>query len=644
MSGFDSRRKRNQITFLIAIGMAIGIHVFAIYFIKDMKIEFTPLGKASLIESHSKDFASANTPQKPVEDVKKRNQQLAEAFRELVKKPVEPTDKTQIIPEIEMEFLGMKLEDVAESPVSEKVLTLTQDDHEDTIEHWKSLDTAATTIDPPTTEKGHLELISPSLMTTETLKPNEEMADELIRATEAVQGAVSVDAVENLSTDPGIQVGALETSPIIGNSIDMQPGFLDVGREDSLARMPTPILESHDTGEYKKEVSQYLTKRTNLHLDSMPSLSEKDRREIMAFSQKDSPSKTSNTESTVLASSEHFTLNIQYAKRQNGVGYLFRLELVPKPNVSFRPIAQNFYFLIDRSNSIGGQRYEASKAAVTKALKLLRKGDTFNIIVFDNNIVRLSEENLQWGLVNFLKAQEFLKSQKAGGLFATTDLYTSLHSIVPNEVAENEVNTAILLSDGDTFLSSEQQRNTIGQWTNQNAGKVSLYCVGIKQGDNLALMDLLSSFNKGEMRYADKLDSFEKTLLSLMQGIQNPIGKAITASAIVKDPNVKVELLPSTHRMPNLYQDSPYVIYGKINQLKDFHIFFQGRYFDKWLDIKQAVSFKHAKDVSNDELERIWSLQSAYDGYERYLHDQDISHLNRAKKLLAPYQISLPFQ
>lgn len=644
MGGFEGRRKKHQSILCLAFLIAIGAHVLAIYWLKDMKIDFYSMGQA-LMESHSKDLSSVDARPKTVEDVNKRNQQLAEAFRELVKKPAEPQDNTRILPEIDIEFLGMRLEDEANEPSAEKILDLAHEDTEQTIEHWDSLDKAATNLEPPKEEKKLFEQISPSLITLETLKPHEDnVADELIKATEAVQGVVTVEVVENLSTDPGIKVGALETSAILGNSIDMQPGFLDVGREDSLARMPPPIIESSDTGQYKEDVTHFLSRKANLHLDETPTLSDKDRKEVLAFAQKEPSPGSATTESTVLASSEHFTLNIQYAKRQRGQGYLFRLELVPKPNVSFRPISQNYYFLIDRSNSIGQQRYEITKAAVNKALKLLRKGDTFNIIVFDNNITKLSETNLPWGLVNYLKAQEFLKNQKAGGLFATTDLYTSLNSIVPNEVAENEVNTAILLSDGDTFLSAEQQRNTIGQWTQQNAGKVSLFCVGIKQGDNLALMDLLSSFNKGGLRYAETLEFFDATLLNLMQSLQNPIGKSITASAIVKDPTVKVALLPSIHRMPNLYQDSPYVIYGRINHLKDFHIFFQGRYFDKWLDIKQTVSFKNAEDISNTELEYIWSLQSAYDGYEQYLHDKDISHLNRAKKLLAPYHITLPFQ
>ena len=176
------------------------------------------------------------------------------------------------------------------------------------------------------------------------------------------------------------------------------------------------------------------------------------------------------------------------------------------------------------------------------------------------------------------KARAFLNKQGHGGFFAATELYTSLDKIIPQDVAENEINTAIMLSDGETYLSLEKQRLTIGGWTARNEGKVSLYTVASGAENNLPLLDLLSSFNKGALIYAHGHQDVSDRLAHLMHTIQNPIGKQIIPTAVTGDKSMTVLLQPKAQRIPDLYQNRPFVIYGSTNRLNDFSLFLQGRY------------------------------------------------------------------
>ena len=76
-------------------------------------------------------------------------------------------------------------------------------------------------------------------------------------------------------------------------------------------------------------------------------------------------------------------------------------------------------------------------------------------MIFDDKVVKYSHKNIVWNPKNVSLAKQFLNNQKHGGFFATTDLYSSLDKIVPDAVQEDEVNTAILLSDGDTYITSK---------------------------------------------------------------------------------------------------------------------------------------------------------------------------------------------
>jgi hypothetical protein len=344
-----------------------------------------------------------------------------------------------------------------------------------------------------------------------------------------------------------------------------------------------------------------------------------------------------------IACSNDFTLQVEYTPKPSGTGYLFRLSLLPKGEVTFRRIAHNIFFLIDRSHSIRAERYEISKSAVAEALAFLQEGDTFNIVLFDDKVVRLSEKNLIWNEENLVKAKEFLTQQPYRGVFASTDLYSSLGHMIPSAVTENEVNTAIVLSDGDTDLKREKQRLAVAQWTQQNQGRVSLYSVVSGQGSHLALLDLLSVVNKGGLYSAPLDEGLPSALAQLMQTIQNPIGKEISTSAVAVSEAAEIFLFPRIARLPNLYEHAPYVVYGSIDRLEDFHLFLQGKHYQHALDIKQTVSFRNAQLVQEDSLVKMWVLQHAYDLYDRYLRLGDVAALHEANRLLTSYHLPTPF-
>lgn len=343
-----------------------------------------------------------------------------------------------------------------------------------------------------------------------------------------------------------------------------------------------------------------------------------------------------------LAGSEHFDIEVEYAQKRSRPGYVFKVSFYPKEEIIFKRIRQNVYFLIDRSNSIPRARYQLNKRAVSEALAYLNKGDTFNILIFDDNVVRLSPEPLPYGPETVSEARAFLERHGHGGHFAATELYASLGKIIPQNVSDHEVNTAILLSDGDTFLSREKQRLMIGQWTKLNKGKVCLYSVASGTGNNLPLLDLISSFNQGKLIYSHDHKELNSMLVNLINAIQAPIGKEMTATSVVADKQTFVLLQPKAVRLPHLFQHRPFVVYGSTNRLDDFVLFLQGKYYDRRFDIKKKISFEKARQGSF-AIEKKWTELLAHEYYARYFDDGNSEHLKGAKQLLVPLNIPTPW-
>lgn len=241
-----------------------------------------------------------------------------------------------------------------------------------------------------------------------------------------------------------------------------------------------------------------------------------------------------------------------------------------------------------------------------------------------------------------MAARSFLERHGHGGHFAATDLYASLGKIIPGDVPKQEINTAILLSDGNSYLSREKQRQMIRRWTEHNQGKVALYSVASGTGNHLPLLELISSFNQGQLIYSPDHGDLNPLLVNLLKTIQVPIGKEIVATPIVADKQTMVLLQPKAVRLQDLYQGRPFVVYGSTNRLSNFVLFLQGKHEGQLFDIKKKVTFKNALRGSFS-IERKWTELLAHEFYARYLEDGNLGHLETAKQLLAPMKIPTPW-
>lgn len=587
---------------LLALILAVGLHVGAFYALYDAHWEIFPTHTKALWENQhatvqEKELAVAEER----EEAKRRNQELAQIFKSIQR----PSDEIQ-----------NALSTDRTVPYTESYTTSVSE-----IQPQVSLaepklvaDLLKQAVDPLNVNQGDVEKV---------FSDREGHVDELLKTQELARGVIDVSVTESLVQQSALKVGYDERGALLGAFADEKAGFHDTGIVDPLLRTSGAFLFSRAVQNGSGAAGGG---------PHFPGIQQDPLRGFNA-----------STLAT-LASSNDFTLTVQVAKRANAPGYVFKLELNPKPGVQFKRIAQNYFFLIDRSQSIRPQRYEMTKQAVSKALGYLNPEDTFNVLLFDDKVMAFAQANVSSSQENIARARLFLEKNHYGAFFASTDLYTSLDRIIPDAVAESEVNTAILLSDGDTYLKPEKQRETIVNWTKKNGGKVTLYSVAAGKGNNESLLDLLSVFNRGFLRYAQTEKGLDSTLLGLMHSIRHPIGKEITVLAIEPTKTAKIVLYPPNSFLPNLHQNNPYVIYGTIDKLIDFHIFYQGKYYDKYLDIKQNVSFANALPGDVNSLERKLGLYRAYKNYESYLRDGDPAHLQQAKQVLQAHQLPVVFQ
>lgn len=344
---------------------------------------------------------------------------------------------------------------------------------------------------------------------------------------------------------------------------------------------------------------------------------------------------------SLISSEEIFEVktNIQCSLKQQRPGYVFQVTCQIEPKDFLPRLAQNYTFILDRSNSISRQRFFLNKNAVASALALLQPGDTFNILLFGGRFVALFPKPLEWSIDNLAKARELLEHQHHGGLLAATDLYTSLQKILANSRMEDCINTAILFSDGDTYLSLERQRQAISNYTRRNQKEVNLFCVASGGDNNLPLLELLSDSNRGALVYAAKHEQIIERTLELMRSLQNPIGYNLQIA--LEEPTECIVLQPSSHRLPPLYQGRPLTFYGSTNHLQSFNILVSANHLNNNMHITIPIDLKQAATGSYS-IERKWMQNVIRDLYDHYFEDGNVKHLELAKKLSTPLNIAAP--
>ncbi|HSX11410.1 MAG TPA: hypothetical protein VLF94_06835 [Chlamydiales bacterium] len=340
--------------------------------------------------------------------------------------------------------------------------------------------------------------------------------------------------------------------------------------------------------------------------------------------------------------SDSFDADLVFLPRDEG-GYLFALTLIPRVDLKLSKIKQHFTFIIDRSNSITQERLTATKSAIHKALSELSPDDTFNIIAFDSKVEKMSPHSLPCTGKSFAFAEGFLEKVQLGSFFSSSDLYKPLFLTVPGRVENDEIYTAILLTDGEIFAKRQVPRAILHDWTQYNSGKVGLHALGLNSDAHTATLDATATLNKGKFTTAPTSRGLKRKLVKLIRTIQTPIAKNLYCKAISRSPQAKVQLFPKSSQMPHLYLDQPYVILGETDTLEDFILFVQGRVKDRWLNIKKTISFVNAKKGSKS-LKKEWALQRAYILYENYARDENPQHIAEAEALLEPYDSPVAFR
>lgn len=222
-------------------------------------------------------------------------------------------------------------------------------------------------------------------------------------------------------------------------------------------------------------------------------------------------------------SSEKFGLNLASYRDPQDVqdkdGY-FMLIAAPQLDAQKSEVIQkDFVFVLDRSGSMQGQKFDQAKIALKKMLAALNPGDRFTMIAFDDSVLSYSTELV--ALDQREKAQQWVTDLPIGGGTNINDsLLSALRTV---DRTSNRPHIIVFLTDGQPTSGVTSISSILANTREAIRPQSRIYTIGVGADVNQSLLNTLAQENRGSALMIVSTEQLEAQLGKFYAAIGNPV-------------------------------------------------------------------------------------------------------------------------
>ena len=215
-----------------------------------------------------------------------------------------------------------------------------------------------------------------------------------------------------------------------------------------------------------------------------------------------------------------------------------------------------YYFILDRSGSMSGERIEMAKKALELALRSLPYDSYFNIVSFGTDFSFLYPTSVKNCNVSVKAAIERIKSFKAD--FGGTEIMGPITACFHAPVKPNYQKTILLLTDG-----SVSDGKTLIQKTRENCvmNKNRVFTIGIGNGVSEQLIKGMARAGNGSFEIIQNTKVLDDKVISLIKSSCTP---AMTNFRVKFDSNAIEAITPLLTSQSQVLSDKPLQIFAAL--------------------------------------------------------------------------------
>lgn len=289
-------------------------------------------------------------------------------------------------------------------------------------------------------------------------------------------------------------------------------------------------------------------------------------------------------------------------------GGFFTLMLYPPENLSYLKRApMEMIFVLDCSGSMSGKPIAKAKQVITRALKKLQPGDTFQIIRFSNNASKLGPNPVPATPANIREGIDYVESLKGS---SGTMMIEGIKAALDFAHDPQRFRLVSFMTDG--YIGNESE---ILAAIHQRLGASRIFSFGVGSSVNRYLLDRMAKLGKGAVAYIGMDDSAGQIVDEFYDRISHP---ALTDVTIDWGDMQVTDMYPS--RIPDLFVGWPVILTGRFNGSSSTTIHVKGKVGDMTQDIAIAADLEDSA-ATHTGIACVWARkkietlgsQAAYD-------------------------------
>lgn len=235
----------------------------------------------------------------------------------------------------------------------------------------------------------------------------------------------------------------------------------------------------------------------------------------------------------------------------DGKENFFMLTLQPPKRVEVdKRLPMDYIFVLDVSGSMYGYPMETAKTLIRNLVSGLSDEDSFNLVLFANDVWLMSPKSLPGTAANIERALKLIDEQEGGG---GTELAPALEDALKVPAVEERSRSVVIITDGYIYGEDE-----IFDLIEENAREADFFPFGIGTTVNRSLIEGIAESGQGEPFVVTDEDQAEETAERFRTYISSPVLTDIEVSFEGFD---VYDVEPVV--LPTLYAQKPIVLLGK---------------------------------------------------------------------------------
>ncbi len=296
-----------------------------------------------------------------------------------------------------------------------------------------------------------------------------------------------------------------------------------------------------------------------------------------------------------------------YPDEKVGGGYFLLLAGLPAKitNVPETGIKREVTLVIDRSGSMRNEKLEQVKEAALQIIAGLKKGEYFNVIIYNNTVEFFSRNPVEKTRQTSSAAQQYIEGITATG---GTNIHDALQHALAQSPSEGALPIVLFLTDGLPTVGNTSEVTIRNLVKKSNPHKRRVFTFGVGFDVNAPLLEKIAENSRARAEFVLPKEDVEVKVGRVFKQLTGPVLADPQLQVLAKDGSPALgrtrDIIPA--ELPDMFEGDRLILLGQYIGDKPITFRIRGNYMGRKRSFKFTFKFKKA-NVKNGFVPRLWA-------------------------------------